>query len=248
MKKWCRVVIMCFAVAFSGCAQQVKHSGGVLDAVAFEKALNETSEKQIVDVRTIEEYAGGFIPGASLIDYYDSTFIKQIQQLDRNKPVFVYCQGGGRSAKAAELFRKQGFTLVYDLKGGMMSWEVAGRKVEYAAVGNKTEIEILPNHIYTKDEYNKTITGNLPVLIDFYAKWCEPCKKMAPVIEKLQKEFEGKVIINKIDVDDAKELCKTLKIEGIPVIHTYKNGKLLANKNGYQSEDDFRKLINELLK
>ena len=78
---------------------------------------------QLIDVRTVKEYKTGFIDGAILIDFLQTEqFKKQIELLDKNKSVYIYCRSGKRSAKASELFIKQGFTKVYDLSGGYKSW------------------------------------------------------------------------------------------------------------------------------
>jgi thioredoxin 1 len=243
------VALFFLAGTLFSCGQENKNSA-LLDANNFEKALNTTSDKQIIDVRTPEEFSAGFIRDAKLINFYDEDFSKQIEKLDKNKPVFVYCKGGGRSAKAAEVFRKAGFTNIFDLKGGFMSWENSGKPVEKSTSVSTTVAAItkLPYHIYNRKEYDSLIASGKPVLIDFYAKWCAPCKKMAPVLEKLRNENYGKVSIIKIDIDDAKELCKELKIEAIPVVKTFRNGKETESRNGEQSEAQLTEMVKALLK
>ncbi len=88
------------------------------------KASNQ--DIQIVDVRTPEETSYGVIEGATLIDFYDKQFQAKLNELDKTKPVVVYCAVGGRSAKAAQIFAKEGFNTVYDLKGGYRAWKAAG--------------------------------------------------------------------------------------------------------------------------
>jgi len=79
---------------------------------------------QLVDVRTPDEHAEGAIEGAVNINYHDKDFAEQIAgKLDKNKPVLLYCAGGVRSAKAAKIVKKQGFTQIYDLKNGYGGWE-----------------------------------------------------------------------------------------------------------------------------
>lgn len=234
------------------CAQQTTDGGGVLNAQAFEEKLNSTADKQVVDVRTPEEFATGNIPGAQLMNIFDDDFKSQLGKLDKDKPVFVYCKGGGRSAEAAGIMKEMGFKTVYDLKGGMMSWTNAGKAVEVKSANNNNEKPAaavkLPNHLYSKAELDSAANASIPVLVDFYATWCAPCKRMAPVLEKLMEEFKGKVAIVKVDADAAKELCKELKIDGLPVVRTYKKGKEVGNKSGFQSEEELRALIAELLK
>jgi rhodanese-related sulfurtransferase len=84
----------------------------------------------LLDVRTPEEFNAGHIPGAMLLDYYNDNFKKSAAQLDKTKPVFVYCKTGGRSSSAAKILRDLGFKEVYDLEGGISAWKNAGKTVE----------------------------------------------------------------------------------------------------------------------
>lgn len=78
---------------------------------------------QLIDVRTPEEYGAGHIAAAQNINFLSPTFEKDIQKLDKNKPVLVYCQMGGRSAKCAEKMKALGFTRLYDYSGGFSKWK-----------------------------------------------------------------------------------------------------------------------------
>lgn len=99
-----------------------------LDAVKFEEAIRQNGA-QVVDVRTPQEFNAGHIQGAKNLDFYSAQFGAEVSKLDKNKPVYVYCAVGGRSASAAGMLVKQGFTKVYDLAGGIESWKRAGKKV-----------------------------------------------------------------------------------------------------------------------
>lgn len=94
----------------------------VLGVSEFKKSLAEKSDAQLIDVRTPQETAQGMIEGAKAINFYDANFQEQIQGLDKEKPVFIYCRSGARSAQAAQVFKKQGFKEVYDLRGGYNAW------------------------------------------------------------------------------------------------------------------------------
>ena len=83
----------------------------------FMSALDST-KGLLIDVRTPQEYQGGHIEGAVNIDYFASDFKAQLQKLDLNQPVFVYCKVGGRSGKAAQVLLELGAPEVYDLIGG----------------------------------------------------------------------------------------------------------------------------------
>ncbi|MEQ8584259.1 MAG: rhodanese-like domain-containing protein [Marinoscillum sp.] len=88
--------------------------------------LLEDENVQLVDVRTPEEVAQGIIAGADHIDIYDQEFVNKLSQLDKNRPVAVYCAAGGRSAKASLKLKELGFQQIYDLKGGYRGWQQAG--------------------------------------------------------------------------------------------------------------------------
>lgn len=101
----------------------------VLNVDAFEQKLNATPEKIILDVRTDEEYAQGRMKNATQIDYYQRDFKTEVAKLDKTKPVFVYCASGVRSNSAAKILKQQGFTEIYDLKGGLNAWTRSGKPV-----------------------------------------------------------------------------------------------------------------------
>jgi rhodanese-related sulfurtransferase len=95
-----------------------------LSADAFESKLSTTENSQLIDVRTPEEYAQGFIAGAINVNFYDADFSTQVEALDLDKelPVFIYCGVGGRSGKTATLLVEKGFKEIYDLQGGFTGW------------------------------------------------------------------------------------------------------------------------------
>lgn len=100
----------------------------LLDANAFEKMLQTDKTVQLVDVRTPGEFAEGHIEGAVNYDFYAADFAQKIAKLDKNRPVMVYCAAGGRSASAANQFKKLGFAKTYDLRDGIVAWKKAGKK------------------------------------------------------------------------------------------------------------------------
>lgn len=114
-------ILLLFVLVFSiSCVAQEK--GKVLSQDEFKKGISK-KDIQLVDVRTPDEYKNGHIDHAKNIDYMNDNFKNEIKKLDKTKPVYVYCQAGGRSAKAASLFIEAGFKEVYDLKGGYESWK-----------------------------------------------------------------------------------------------------------------------------
>ena len=89
----------------------------------YDAVYNDNSAVQLVDVRTQEEYTVSHLKDAQNICVTNSDFDEKVKTLDKNKPVYVYCAVGGRSATAAKLLSDMGFTEVYDLEGGITNWE-----------------------------------------------------------------------------------------------------------------------------
>jgi len=113
--------VVLFVLALTSCQSQP--SNGLLDARTFNEKAKSSKDAVILDVRTPEEYREGYIDKAVNIDFYNPAFKSEIVKLDKTKSYFVYCKAGGRSASAAEMMRKEGFTKVFDLDGGITSWE-----------------------------------------------------------------------------------------------------------------------------
>lgn len=88
----------------------------------FDAIYNQDS-LQIVDVRTPEEYVVSHLKGAQNICVTSDDFKEKVKKLDKNKPVYLYCKSGGRSSRAAKKLKEMGFTKVYDMDGGITSWE-----------------------------------------------------------------------------------------------------------------------------
>ncbi len=93
----------------------------LLDKNTFEDAISRR-RIQLVDVRTPEEYEAGHIEKATNIDFLADNLEQNIQEINKDRPVFIYCRSGGRSGQAAELMKKLGFKKIYDLRGGYLSW------------------------------------------------------------------------------------------------------------------------------
>ena len=89
----------------------------------FQTKLAATSSPQLIDVRTPEEFSQGNIPGAVNINIQSADFIQNISKMDKSKPVFAYCQAGGRSKKCAEKMKDMGFEEIYELAPGYSGWE-----------------------------------------------------------------------------------------------------------------------------
>lgn len=100
----------------------------VLSSKEFEAALQATPNAQLVDVRTPDEFAAGTIGTAINIDYYGDNFKAEMEKLDKNRPVFVFCAAGGRSESAGIAAEEIGFKKIYDLEAGYTAWSVYKEK------------------------------------------------------------------------------------------------------------------------
>lgn len=98
--------------------------------------------------------------------------------------------------------------------------------------------------IITKNDYQKEVVeSDIPVLLDFFATWCGPCKMLAPIIEELASEYEGKVKIFKVDVDNDPELARQFDIASIPTLVLLKNGEPVDKHVGFLPKASIEKMF-----
>lgn len=99
-------------------------AGAKLEIISKEefKKLADNANVTLIDVRTPEEFREGKIFHAKNINYFDNDFSSKINELDKEKPVYLYCRSGNRSQKAAKKMQKLGFKHIIDLEGGYMNW------------------------------------------------------------------------------------------------------------------------------
>jgi thioredoxin len=190
---------------------------------------------QLLDVRTPGEYKTEHINNATNVNWNGDDFVSKAEKLDKTKPVFVYCKVGGRSAQAANKLEELGFKEIYNLDGGIMKWNTSGMPIRTEANTSNKIIGMC------NQEFNELIKSDKKVLVDFYAEWCAPCKKMSPYLTKMQEELKGKITIARLDADKNKTLTDTMKLDSLPVIIVYENGKEVWRNVGYISEEDLKK-------
>lgn len=231
----------CLAVAMLGCAFSVSGFAQTVVRVAPQTAdslLRTLPAVQLLDVRTSGEFAQGHLRNARNFDVREADFSQKITQLDPKRPLVVYCLAGSRSAKAAEVLAKAGFTQVYDVQGGFAKWTSSGLPIEEAATPPKGGL--------TMEEYTRlTTTPGKPVLVDFNAKWCAPCQKMLPTLKKLENEWGERVKIIPLDFDQNRQLALQLGIDSIPAFLLYKDGQVRWKALGLVEESELRTQIQQ---
>lgn len=220
-------MILLFTLALASC-QNTPGKGGKVSVDEFENLLTSTKNAQLIDVRTGDEFESGHLKNATNININAGDFDQKVNAFDKSKPVFVYCLSGGRSSSAAGFMRKNGFKIVYEMPG-IMAWRSAGKEL---VTGNTAPAKTG----MTMDEYNKLVTNEKFVLVDFSAVWCQPCKRLSPILDKISAERKDKVILLKMDADENPDLLKQKGIDGIPYLELYKNGKLIWKHQGFIDE------------
>ncbi len=214
-----------------------------LDAKGF-KALIDKKDGVILDTRTTGEYNSGHIEGAVLINLQSPDVQKTLLALPKNKPLYLYCFSGARSISVANFLLQNGYTKIFNLQRGIMDWSQNG----YSLVTEKSAVVSPQSDKVSFDLFKSTTSSAGVVLVDFYALWCAPCKEMMPMMDKLNKEYSGKLKLLKVNVDASKELARSENIQSVPYIVLYKNGKSVFTRSGAITEAELRKVIDSNLK
>ncbi|MDR1729848.1 MAG: thioredoxin fold domain-containing protein [Prevotellaceae bacterium] len=228
MKQTILIAIFTFFV----CCSFTQHQSILADE--FEKRLIEANGEQLIDVRTPQEFEKYRITGAKNINFRSADFRQEIEKLDKNKPVLIYCLAGPRSKSALAVFQKAGFKTVYELDGGINAWSKAGKSIDQDLSG-KGEI--------SAKEYDAVTSGKGYVLVDFYAPWCAPCRKMLPVVEDLAKTYPGKFKLLTVDFDKNRLLVNEKRVSSVPYLIVFKDGKKTWEKSGEASKEELMKIL-----
>ncbi len=101
--------------------------------------------------------------------------------------------------------------------------------------------------ITQEDFEEKVLKADKPVLVDFWAAWCGPCRMLGPVISDIAEKYDGQVIVGKVNVDDEMALALKYNVNSIPMVALFKDGKLVDRAVGYRSKSDMEDMIKAVL-
>ena len=116
------ILIFITSLLFVTCNGQTPNNLQLLSSSQYEQAIAKNNVT-IIDVRTPSEYQEGHIENAQNINVQSADFKSKMENFDKTKPVYIYCRSGARSANAARIMEEMGFTEIYDLNGGILSWK-----------------------------------------------------------------------------------------------------------------------------
>lgn len=233
MRNVAAIFILILLVACSG-TNQAQHK---VEAIPFDSLIQAMPEAQLLDVRTPEEFAGGHIGNALNMNFNASDFDVQIETLDKNKPVLVYCLSGGRSNAAAKKLRKAGYT-VTELEGGIASWKSYNLPVEGVNTAGKSTMD--------RVAFMAGLDSGVLHLVDFNAKWCLPCRKLLPIADSLAKAYD-KLQLQKVDYDTHEKLAQEFGVEGLPYLLMIRDGEVVWTHFGLPKTEELIEAIEKNL-
>lgn len=182
----------------------------------------------VLDARTAGEVASGRLLGATPVDISDPRFAQKAGLMARDRPVYVDCAVGGRSASAAARLVSMGFAEVYNLDGGIVAWKRAGLPVERGVEAGAGRANTSP------EAFDAVVAKHATVLVDFETPWCAPCKRMAPRVEAIA-AARGLQLL-RVDIDAREALAVREDIVGVPVLALYRDGKRVWRHAGELDE------------
>jgi thioredoxin 1 len=108
----------------------------------------------------------------------------------------------------------------------------------------------MAGNVHTVNDLNfdqEVLQSDMPVLVDFTASWCGPCRQIAPLVEQLAEEYQGKVKVTKLDIDDSPGTAQKLGIRGVPTLYVFKNGEVVGQQVGAVPKNAIAQMMDQAL-
>lgn len=208
-----------------------------LSSTAFKEYI-ESGQGVLLDVRTQREFDNGHIENAGQLNYYALDFRKRLLLLPKDQPIYLYCNTGYRSDRAASFLVSNGYTQVYNLQHGIMEWELADLPV---IVDPNAQPDM--DDKFEPSDFEQLLASEPTVFVNFYAPWCGPCRQMMPMIDSLKVAYHERIPIIKINADASKRLMRDLKMVSVPYLVMYHQGEVVFEHYGIIERETLTKVI-----
>lgn len=233
-----KYIVLAFSLAFTmmSCEQKELVNKSI-PAKEFHDSIKANKAEQLVDVRTAEEFARGNFPKSINIDLQSDDYKEKMKTLDKSKPVYLYCLSGERTKEAADIFAQEGFEYIITMEKGILGLNEGATKPPTARTASKSNASAV-----SIAQFDSAVANGKNIIVDFYADWCGPCKRMAPVLDELQEQNKENFTLVKVNIDHSRELAAKHGISSIPRLFVYKDGKKVDDVLGFDPNkvEDFK--------